>query len=223
MNLQSQHWKKYFQDYVYLLLFSGSLVLIDQVSKAWIRATLSPGTIYRPDLWISQYARLMHWQNTGMAFGMFQNLGDVFTFLSFAVGLVILYYYPRVPREEWPLRVAMGMQLGGATGNLVDRLARGHVTDFISIGNFAVFNVADACISMGVAVLVVGMWIRERQVAAQEAAADAEIQANSAPAPLVKAASETEETLASSPSSESNASQEAEGNHEQNPAPEPGQ
>jgi signal peptidase II len=57
----------------------------------------------------------------------------------------------------------MGLQLGGATGNLIDRLRMGRVTDFISIGTFPVFNVADSAISIGVAVLLLGVWQRDRQ------------------------------------------------------------
>jgi signal peptidase II len=56
----------------------------------------------------------------------------------------------------------MGMQLGGAAGNLVDRLLIGKVTDFISVGTFPVFNVADSSISVGVVVLLLGVWIKER-------------------------------------------------------------
>jgi signal peptidase II len=93
---------------------------------------------------------------------MFQNFGDVFMILAIAVSIAILFYFPQVPRGEWPLRLAMGLQLGGAVGNLIDRLVQGHVTDFVSVLNFAVFNVADASISTGVAVLLIGVWVREQ-------------------------------------------------------------
>jgi signal peptidase II len=56
------------------------------------------------------------------------------------------------------------LQLAGATGNLIDRLYRGYVTDFVSIGRFPVFNLADSCITMGVVVLLIGMWIEERKI-----------------------------------------------------------
>jgi signal peptidase II len=59
------------------------------------------------------------------------------------------------------------MMLGGALGNLVDRLTRGTVTDFVSVGTFAVFNVADACISVGTAILILAVWISERKQKAQ--------------------------------------------------------
>jgi signal peptidase II len=56
----------------------------------------------------------------------------------------------------------MSMQLGGALGNLIDRLTIGHVTDFISVGRFPVFNIADSSITVGVVVLLLGVWWQER-------------------------------------------------------------
>jgi len=127
-----------------------------------VRTNIPFGESWSPWEWLMPYARIVHWSNTGASFGMFQGFGMVFTILALIVAAVIVYYYPRVPVEEWPLRIAMGMQLGGALGNLVDRVTRGEVTDFISLGNFAVFNIADASISVGVAVLLIGMWWKER-------------------------------------------------------------
>jgi signal peptidase II len=86
----------------------------------------------------------------------------ILTVLAFIVIGAILFYYPHVDQDDWSLRLALSMQLGGALGNLIDRLTIGHVTDFISVGNFPVFNVADASISVGAAVLFLGVWIRER-------------------------------------------------------------
>ena len=92
----------------------------------------------------------------------FQDGEPGFTVLAFIVIGAIIYYFPQVDKNDWTLRLAMSMQLGGAVGNLIDRLTIGHVTDFISIGNFAVFNVADASISVGAAVLLLGVWMMER-------------------------------------------------------------
>jgi lipoprotein signal peptidase len=61
------------------------------------------------------------------------------------------------------MRLAMAMMLGGAVGNLIDRLTIGTVTDFISVGTFAVFNVADACISVGTVILILAVWFNERK------------------------------------------------------------
>jgi len=86
----------------------------------------------------------------------------VFTILAFIVSAAIIYYYPQVSSQDWPLRLAMSMQLGGAIGNLIDRLTIGHVTDFISVGTFPVFNIADSSISVGCVVLLLGVWWQER-------------------------------------------------------------
>jgi signal peptidase II len=79
------------------------------------------------------------------------------------VAAVIIYYAWRLPDEHWWIRIALGMQLGGAIGNLIDRLMFGTVTDFVSVGTFAIFNVADASISLGVALLALLMVIESRQ------------------------------------------------------------
>jgi signal peptidase II len=155
--------KKYLPDYAYLLTFAGAIVAADQWSKFMVRTHLAFGDIWSPWPWLIPYARIVHWNNTGAAFGMLQSFGNVFTVLAFLVSLVILYYFPQIPRQDWVLRLALGLQLGGAIGNLISRLTVGTVTDFISIGNFAVFNIADASISVGVAILILGMWLKERE------------------------------------------------------------
>lgn len=155
--------KKYLSDYIILGVFSGLIVAFDQWTKWLVRSTLAIQETWAPWDWILPYARIVHWKNTGVAFGMFQNLGDVIMVLSTVVSVAIIFYFPRVPRQDVFLRIALIMQLGGAVGNLVDRILRGYVTDFISLGTFAVFNVADSSISIGVVVLLVGVWIQEWQ------------------------------------------------------------
>ena len=141
-----------------------------------MRSQLGFAERWAPWDWLEPYVRIVNWHNTGSAFGMFQGYGIVFTALAILVAGAIIFYYPQVPREEWPLRIALGMQLGGAVGNLIDRLTRGFVTDWFSVGKFPVFNVADASISMGVVVLVVGMWILERRQKGLTNQEDASIQ-----------------------------------------------
>lgn len=147
-----------------IITIAAVIVALDQWTKGLVRANIPPGGMWLPESleWLSPYARIVHWYNTGAAFGMFQNASMVLTVLAFIVIGVILYYYPRVEKVDWSLRLAMSMQLGGAIGNLIDRLTLGHVTDFISVGNFPVFNVADASISVGAAVLLFGVWMMER-------------------------------------------------------------
>ncbi len=151
-------------DYLILFLFGAVIISFDQWTKALVRAKIPLGTDWLPDglAWLLPYARIRHWYNTGAAFGIFQNGNLVFTILAIIVILLILYYFPRTERNDWWLRVAMAMQFAGAAGNLIDRLIFAKVTDFISVGRFAIFNVADGSISVGVAVLVLGVWLKER-------------------------------------------------------------
>ena len=155
---------RYFKDYAFLLGLGGIVVALDQWTKWLVRTNIPFQQAWLPDflVWLMPYARIVHWSNSGAAFGSFQSGNSVFTILAIIVIGAILYYYPRVDASDWALRLAMGLQLGGAAGNLIDRLMAGTVTDFISIGNFAVFNVADSAISVGVVVLVLGVWIKEK-------------------------------------------------------------
>jgi signal peptidase II len=156
--------RKYWRAYLYLFLVAGSIDAIDQWLKALVRAHIALGSDWLPAglSWLMPYARVRYWYNSGAAFGIFQNGNMVFTMLAIIVSLLILYYYPLTVREGWYLRLAMSMQFAGALGNLIDRLMFKHVTDFISVGNFAIFNIADASISVGVAVLVLGVWWKDR-------------------------------------------------------------
>jgi signal peptidase II len=156
--------KDSWRDYLLLLGMGVLIVGFDQWSKAWVRANVPLGGDWLPTWlnWLMPYARIRYWYNSGAAFGLFQEGNLIFTSLAIVVALVIIYYFPRVARNEWWLRVAMGLQFSGAVGNLVDRLFFKHVTDFLSVGSFAVFNVADSSISVGVAALVVGAWFTDR-------------------------------------------------------------
>ena len=151
--------------YVFLFAIAGLIVVLDQWTKSLVRTNLVLGETWLPNAltWLSPYARIVHWYNTGAAFGMFQSGSMVFTVLAIIVISVIIYYFPRVENHDWTLRLAMSMQLAGAVGNLLDRLAHdGKVTDFISVGTFPVFNIADASISIGTAILLLGVYLQER-------------------------------------------------------------
>ena len=164
------------RDFALLFGVAGVSVGLDQWTKLWVRTNIEFGGQWLPEWlnWLSPYARIVHWYNSGAAFGMFQNGNLVFTVLAFIVIGAIIYYYPQAETNDWTLKLAMGLQLGGAAGNLVDRLLMGKVTDFISVGAFPVFNIADASISVGVAVLLLGVWFKEREDKMRAAVADVE-------------------------------------------------
>lgn len=169
--------KKYISMYVNLLGIAGVVVALDQWTKWLVRDNIPFATQWLPESmqWLMPYARFVHWENSGAAFGLFQNGSDVFTVLAFVVIGAILFYYPQVESEDWMFRLALGLQLSGVLGNLIDRLTQnGKVTDFISVGAFPVFNVADSAISVGTALLILGVWLSER--AQKQARAESEAQ-----------------------------------------------
>jgi signal peptidase II len=146
--------------YVFLIFIAGLIVFLDQWTKNWVRQNLSLGETWVPWSWLAPYARVLHWQNSGAAFGFFHQGGGLFTILAVVVALLIIYYFPRIGSGDWALRLAMGLQLGGAIGNLLDRLQHGwSVTDFVSVGTFPVFNIADASITLGVLILLLDVWL----------------------------------------------------------------
>lgn len=164
--------KRMFETYGLLIVVAGVIIVLDQWTKWIVRTSLPLRASWLPESleWISPYARFVHWQNSGAAFGMFQNGSMIFAALAFVVIAAIIYYFPQVETHDWTLRLAMSMQLGGASGNLIDRLLReGRVTDFISIGTFPVFNLADASISVGTVILLLGVYLQERAAKREQA------------------------------------------------------
>ncbi len=164
MTQETPHKRRILLDYLCLLLASGGILALDQWTKALVRLHIPLGTDWLPEsmAWLLPYARIRHWYNTGAAFGIFQEGNLIFTALAILVAAAILYYFPRVEREWW-LRLALAMQLAGAVGNLIDRLRFQHVTDFISVGAFPIFNIADSSITLGVGIMLLGILLKERQ------------------------------------------------------------
>ncbi len=153
--------KRIIIDYLVLIAGAAIIIFLDQWTKDWIRANLAYGEVFRPEAPLSQYARILHWRNTGIVFGLFQDITKLFNFIPAIISVFIFFYYSRVPREDWLIRLSMILYLGGGIGNLIDRVNQGYVTDFISLGNFPVFNIADACITVGVFILALGVYVKD--------------------------------------------------------------
>lgn len=166
---------KYLRDYLTLFAIGGTIIILDQITKTIVRMNLALGEIWSPWQWSEPFVRFVNWKNTGAAFGMLPSLGDFITILAVVVAIAIVYYFPRVPRQDWTMRLAMGLEFGGAVGNLFDRLTIGWVTDFISIWRFPVFNIADLSITLGVIVLLLGVWSQERGKVSSPVSIDAEM------------------------------------------------
>jgi signal peptidase II len=138
-------------------LFFGlaiSVLVLDQLTKAWLTSRLSPGEVMTI---LGDYIRLVYSQNSGALFGLFRDNALLFGVVSlFVIGLIVAYHR-QVGRSLY-LSIALGLLLGGALGNVTDRLRLGYVVDFVDIGignlRWYTFNVADAAISLAIVMLI---------------------------------------------------------------------
>ena len=133
---------------------AGLVVVLDQLTKAWLVSFLSPGQSV--DV-IGDYLRLVHAQNSGGLFGLLRDQALPFGLVSIVVVGLIVAYHARAGRNSY-LSITLGLLLGGALGNLVDRLRLGYVVDFVDAGlgdlRWYTFNVADAAISFAILLLL---------------------------------------------------------------------
>lgn len=137
------------------LLIIASIIASDQLSKLWIRTHLSIGE----SLPLIGRLSLIHLRNTGSAFGLLANQTFLIIVISIAALLFILLFLRYISPTTTLSIVAIGLLMGGALGNLIDRLRLGSVTDFIYFrlwGDFhwPAFNIADASIVVGVCLLI---------------------------------------------------------------------
>lgn len=148
--------------WLFLMVVVIAVLVVDQATKRVVISSLSPNESYRliPALYPAFQITLS--ENTGAAFGFLPQAGDIFLIIAMVVVTVMLYFYPRVPDAARMTRLAMGLVIGGALGNAVDRLDHGHVIDFIHyqipgvISN--VSNLADHAIVIGVVIIFLQSW-----------------------------------------------------------------
>lgn len=138
-----------------VLLVAGVVIGLDQWTKAWVRATIPEYTSMIPIPALGEYFVFEHVFNYGAAFGILQNQSMLFVVIAIVVAIAILVYVRYLPFDQRFVRLLLGLQLGGAVGNLIDRLHQGYVTDFIKMGIPDVYywpnyNIADSSIVCGV-------------------------------------------------------------------------
>ena len=132
------------------------MVLVDQLTKAWARSALDDSVV---DV-IPGFLRFDLAENSGAAFGLFRGGGEIIAVLA-VVAVGVIFFVMRTVDRWWDL-LGLGLVLGGAVGNLIDRVTRGEglldgrVTDWIDLWFIPNFNVADAAITIGVALLLLG-------------------------------------------------------------------
>lgn len=139
------------------LAFGGlaaTIVILDQLTKAWLISFLAPGESVRV---VDDLLRLVHAQNTGGLFGLLRGQAVPFALISLVVVALIVAYHGRSGRNPY-LSITLGLLLGGALGNLLDRVRLGYVVDFVDAGigtlRWYTFNVADAAISFSILLLL---------------------------------------------------------------------
>jgi signal peptidase II len=132
---------------------AGTVIALDQLTKGLVRALLDRGESWPRADWP---VHIRYVTNTGAAFGILRDQTAFLTVMAL-IGLAAIYLYYRYPPFDHLIApIAIGMMLGGAIGNLIDRLRLGRVTDFIDLPHYPEFNVADSSISVGIIILIVG-------------------------------------------------------------------
>lgn len=163
--------------WVSLFALIANVLLIDQLTKRIVLATLSPGDSVNLIPFLSPFFRITYIENTGSAFGFLPQAGDLFLIIALVVVISLIIFYPRVPPEAVLTRRAVGFVAGGALGNALDRILHGAVIDFIHYSIPGVFsnvsNLADHAIVLGVLLLIVDSWRPKRPPAVEQAHGDA--------------------------------------------------
>jgi signal peptidase II len=129
------------------------VVGLDQLTKHTLAAGIRPGEVRK----FLPLIHLVRVRNTGVAFGFFSGGGALVLIFTLAALAVLLGYFARRPDRPW-LWLPTGMLVGGAIGNLIDRISMGSVIDFIKLPDWPAFNVADMSITFGVLAL---LWVLE--------------------------------------------------------------
>lgn len=148
------------QQGLFVLGLALLVLAADQLTKHLVRGFLEEGESWHLLPSLGRIFSITHVRNRGAAFGLLPNADLLFVLVAVVVIVVILFYSRSLSAETLLVRVSLGLQLGGAAGNLVDRLFfQGYVTDFLAFNLWpSVFNVADSCIVVGMGILVYRLW-----------------------------------------------------------------
>ena len=168
------------QLWLLLALIVGLTLIADHFSKLVVVNSLSYGESWLPISFLDGIFDITYTRNTGAAFGMGQRFGNVFLIIAVIVVVAIIYYYRHLPEGNLLVRLALGLQMGGALGNAIDRIFRGYVVDFFHVHGFPIFNIADSSIVVGTIILVAVLWWEDQQESEEsaEGASETEISAN---------------------------------------------
>ncbi len=136
------------------LMITGLILIADQLSKQWVLATIGPEPESREIFLVGDWLSFLYVRNTGVAFGLFQNASQIFVFTSLLITAAIMVaYVVYLPNRLGWLQLCVGLIVGGALGNVIDRLRYGYVVDFIKVGWWPIFNIADSAVTVGITML----------------------------------------------------------------------
>src|SRR5947209_5150677 len=135
----------------FLVALPSLVIMVDQLVKALVTEKLKSGRVVEL---LGGLVRLDYTSNTGAAFGFFRSGSIVFAVIAGVVSVAIIGYYRKAAESPVVVRTALGLILGGAVGNLIDRVRLGYVVDFIDVRVWPVFNLADSAIVLGVTLLL---------------------------------------------------------------------
>lgn len=143
------------------VVIGSTTLALDQFSKLLVASALGPGRTDHSVAVVEPLIRLEYVENRGAAFGLFRGASDILTFLAIGVIMVVAVVYLRTSVPSRTLAIGVGLILGGAFGNLLDRLRLGYVIDFIAVGPWPMFNVADSAITVGIILLAAAVSVGE--------------------------------------------------------------
>ena len=129
---------------------AGVVLILDQATKAIVRASIPRGGREQ----VLPFLDLVHTRNSGVAFGALAGGGVIVTVVIALALIALVGYFATHLNRPWAW-LPTGMLLGGALGNIIDRVRDGAVTDFVKFPQFPAFNVADSAITVGVVVLLI--------------------------------------------------------------------
>lgn len=151
------------RDLLMLFGIAGAVIALDQWTKWLVEQNITLGEEVYPICFLAPFFRFTFWKNTGAAFGLFQNASVILLVVSIAISLLLVWVYFKSLDEPVLFRVSLSMMLGGAIGNIIDRVTQGFVTDFIAVGRFPVFNVADSAVTVGVGLMLLAIYLQEKK------------------------------------------------------------
>lgn len=134
-----------------ILILAVVIVAVDQLSKHYIQSTMLPGMSVPV---VDNIFHITYILNPGAAFGILEHQTVFFIGVALVLFAALAYFYPRLPAGNRVLRAGIGLQAGGAVGNLIDRVRTGYVVDFFDFRIWPVFNIADIAIVTGVGLII---------------------------------------------------------------------